>query len=251
MSYISPTLKLLINAVKKAANSINRDFSEVERLQSSIKDYKNFVISAIDRVEKNLRFELAKVKPDYPIVKEFSANAKSPYFLFSFDGIQNFSHGMGYFSICVAMCDNAGNVNTSLVYNPASDELYFAEKGNGAYKEGFRNHERLRVSSRKELSDAVVCINSDFDKFTNIRVLGAISLELAYLAAGKFDTVVSCENNVASLAAGVLLVKEAGGYVYEPKQKDIRSENLEKVLNSGNVLAVNANLGKKVHELLV
>ncbi|MDR1694645.1 MAG: inositol monophosphatase [Lactobacillaceae bacterium] len=251
MSYISPTLKLLINAVKKASNSMNRDFSEIERLLSSVKNHSDFVNSAFERVEKNLYFELAKVKSEFPVSKELLKNSKTPYFVISSDGIDNFAHGMGLFTICVAMCDAENNVLISLVYNPAMDELYFAEKGNGAYKEGFRNHERLRVSSRKDIESAVVSTNFAYDKFSeNLRVLGAVSLELAYLASGKFDAVVSRENNSANLAAGALLVKEAGGYVYELSQQDIRSENVAKIFDSGNILAVNNSLSKKIHELV-
>lgn len=251
MSYISPTLKLLINAIKKATNSMNRDFSEIERLLSSVKNHSNFVNSAFERVEKNLHFELAKIKPDYPISKELKQNSKTPYFLIASDGVENFAHGMGFFTICISLLDANNNVMISLIYNPAMDELYFAEKGNGAYKEGFRNHERLRVSSRKDIDGAMVSTNFAYDKFAaNLRVLGAISLELSYLASGKLDAVVAKESNVASLAAGMLLVKEAGGYVYELNQKDIRSENLVDILNSANIVATNNSLNKKVHELV-
>lgn len=251
MAYISPTLKLLINAVKKASNSMNRDFNEVERLLSSVKNHSNFVNSAFERVEKNLYFEFAKIKPDFPILKELKSNSKTPYFLISHDGIENFAHGMGFFTICASLIDVDGKPTISVIYNPAMDELYFAEKGNGAYKEGFRNHERLRVSSNKDLSIAIVSTNFAYNKFEgNLRILGATSLELAYLASGKIDAVVSRENNVGSLTAGVLLVKEAGGYVYEINQKDIRSEDILTVLNSGNVLAVNNSLVKKIHELV-
>lgn len=251
MAYLSPTLKLLTDAVKKAANSINRDFSEIERLQSSIKDSSGFVRSAFERVEKNLMFELGKIKPDFPVKKAIDKAAKSSYFVLSQGGVENFAHGLGYFSVGVALMDAFGNPLISVLYSPVMDELYFAEKGNGAYKEGFRNVERLRVSPRKDLKDAIFATNVEYDKLgKNLRIFGDATLELAYLAAGKLDAVVRAENSSASLAVGMLLVKEAGGYVYELGQSDIRSEDWAKVFASKNIMAVNAELGKKVQELL-
>lgn len=251
MSYISPTLKLLIAAVKKASNSMNRDFSEIEKLLSSVKNYSSFVNDSFEKVEKNLQYELAKIKPDYPILKEWKSDSKTPYFLVAKDGVENFSHGLGFFTFCISLMDVGGNALISVIYNPAMDELYFAEKGNGAYKEGFRNHERLRVSSRKELDGAVVATNFAYGQFvSNLRVFGASSLELAYLASGKIDVILNKGINSAVLAAGILLVKEAGGSVYELGQKDIRSENVSAVLVSEDVFAVNNGLSKKVYEVI-
>lgn len=156
-------------------------------------------------------------------------------------------------------------VTAAIVYNPASDELFFAEKGKGAYKEGFRNHERLRVSARRELSEAListlVSYKSDVAEYIklhdsvvravdNVRVLGAVSLDLACVAAGRLDATVSLGNKFSEIAAGLLLVKEAGGYVLDMNQKDIRTENLSLVLESGNLIATNAELSKKVYELV-
>ena len=196
MSYLSPFMTLLINAVKKAASPLNRDFSEIEQLQSSVKSYKDFVVSAYGKVDRALRTELGRIKP---------------------------------------------------------------------YKEGFRNHERLRVSARRELSEAListlVSYKSDVAEYIklhdavvraadNVRVLGAVSLDLACVAAGRFDATVSLGNKFSEIAAGLLLVKEAGGYVLDMNQKDIRTENLSLVLESGNLIATNAELSKKVYELV-
>lgn len=265
MSYLSPTLTVLISAVKKAANNLNRDFNEIEQLQSSVKTHKEFVVASYGKVERAIRMELAKVKPDYPIVADNAPRPKGAYFIVSpLDGLSNFAHGIAHFALSVAVFEN-DTITAAVVYNPASDEMFFAEKGKGAYKEGFRNHERLRVSGRKELSDAListlVSYNSDIKDYMhihnaivsstdNLRIFGSAALDLAYVAAGKLDAAVSLGNKTADIAAGLLLVKEAGGYIYDINQKDIRSENLSAVLASGNLVAVNAAMNTKVFDLL-
>ena len=265
MTYLSPFMTLLINAVKKASASLNRDFSEVERLQASVKSYRDFVVSAYTRVEKSLQVELGKINPSYAFAKNGQPKPKGSYFMISpLDGLTNFAHGIAHFSVSVAVFENNA-VTAAVVYNPAADELYFAVKGKGAFKEGFRNHERLRVSSRKDLTEALVSATVSYNseiggylrihdnivrELDNVRVLGAVSMDLAYVAAGKLDAAVSlgCQSN--DIAAGMLLVKEAGGYIYDYRQKDIRSENLNAVLESGNLIAVNASMNTKVVELL-
>ena len=166
MAYVSPTLNLLISVVKKATNALNRDFSEIERLQSSVKGYQNFVISAYEKVEKNLRFEFSKAKPDMQVSKEFLPNATGNYFLVSpIDGLENFSRGISYFATTAALVDANNNILAAVVYNPAIDEMYFAEKGNGAFKEGFRSIERLRVSINNDLVRSFAFTSSHTSKF--------------------------------------------------------------------------------------
>ena len=254
MSYLSPFMTLLINAVKKAASPLNRDFSEIEQLQSSVKSYKDFVVSAYGKVDRALRTELGRIKPDFPIAVDGQPKPKGSCFVVApIDGLNNFAHGIPQFALSVAVFEN-GAVTAAIVYNPASDELFFAEKGKGAYKEGFRNHERLRVSARRELSEAListlVSYKSDVAEYIKLHVLGAVSLDLACVAAGRFDATVSLGNKFSEIAAGLLLVKEAGGYVLDMNQKDIRTENLSLVLESGNLIATNAELSKKVYELV-
>lgn len=265
MSYLSANMNMLMTAVKKAASSLSRDFSEIEKLQSSVKGHQEFVAAAVRKVEANLRTELSRSRPAFAFAENGKPRpAGSCFIVSSLDGVVNFAHGIPHFSISVATCEN-GALTAAVIYNPATDELYFAEKGNGAYKEGFRNHERLRVSFRKELGECVFStqINDKEnlgayaavrDKLVPqagaLRVFGAASLDLAYVAAGKIDATVSLGNSLSDIAAGILLVKEAGGSVYELNQKDIRSEDIEAVLASGNIIACNANLGKKVYDLL-
>ena len=263
---MSPQMSLLINAVKKASSSMDRDFNEIEQLQSSVRGYKEFVFGAYTKVKKALFAELGKIHPDYPIVEE---TAKIPlsgacWLVNPLDGLVNFAHGIPQFAISAAKYE-AKQITCAVIYNPALDNLYFAEKGKGAFKEGYRNHERLRVSARKDLNEALIGTLVSYDKSLdeyentqrqivkacdNVRISGSCALDLAAVAAGKLDAHVSLNNKIADFAAGLLLVKEAGGYVYDIHQKDIRSENLELVLKSGNLVATNAELGKKVCELL-
>ncbi len=265
MSYLSPNMTMLLSAVKKASGSLNRDFSEIERLQSSVKGYKEFVVSAYGRVSKALQVELNKIHPDYPLISEAEKlpSKGGCYIVAPIDGLSNFAHGLPYFAISLAVYENDA-ITAALVYNPASDEMFFAEKGAGAYKEGFRNHERLRVSARKDLKDSLISTLVNYEKSVaeyeqlhhkivvasdNVRVFGACSLDLAYVAAGKIDAAVSLGNKLAEFAAGMLLVKEAGGYIIDLNQKDKRTEDLPAVMNSGNLIAVSAEMSKKLCEL--
>ncbi len=253
MSYISTTLNFLINAVKKAANPLTRDFNEIEQMQSAVKGLQGFSAAALDRVSKTLRAELQKGRPDFAVVLDGEKRPAASHFLVApLDGFVNFIHGIPYFAVSVAMVEN-GSVTAAVIFNPATGELWFAEKGSGAFKEGFRNHERLRVSSRKELGEALVGANSSafcLDGVAAVRLQGAVSLDLAAVAAGHLDAAVASSVSAGAMAAGLLLVKEAGGYAYELNQKDIRTDDLPLVIASGNLIAVNAELGKKLHQLL-
>lgn len=251
MSYISTNLNLLITIIKKAAGGLSRDFNEIEKLQTSIKGHAEFTKAAIDRTLKILRTELQKARPQHAVVSKGDKAPNAPHFLVSaLDGEINFIHGIPYFALSIAEIDR-GNVVASVIYNPATSDMFFAEKGNGAFKEGYRNHERLRVSARKDLSQALIS-GSDVlaSSVSAVRSFGAVSLDLANLASGKFDGLVSFGNDAADIAAGILLVKEAGGQVLAKGQKDIRTDDLGLVLASGDVIATNGELGKKVFDIV-
>ena len=257
MSYLSPTLTLLVSAVKKATASLDRDFSEIERLQSSVRGYQNFVQRSYERVTQTLRSELARVRPDAVFVENKQPVDRGCCFLVNpIDGMANFVRGVPLFATTVAYCEN-GEVKASVVYNRASDELYFAEKGNGAYKEGFRNHERLRVSATKDGEFAVVnaaigyqhgtpeytaAYRDLFAETENVRLLGCVSLSMANVAAGKSDVCLSLGNNLNSVLAGLLLVREAGGYVYNLKKEEFAPEKIEQVIVSDELAATNTSL---------
>ena len=243
MLYTSPLIKLVATAVKKAANSLTRDFSEIEKLQNSLKNHREFVANSYQKIERELKKELQKVRPEL-----------DSFLISPLDGIMNFAHGIADFTISVAVC-NGGKPVLGVIYSPIADELFFAEKGKGAYKEGPRNSERLRVSARKELKEALVSVPvKNHEKAAaltdGVRSFGSVSMELAYVASGKLDAVISLKNRPEDLAAGILLVKEAGGHIFEAGQKDTRDENIIAVINSGDIIAVNANLNKAVYDLM-
>lgn len=254
MAYISPTLTLIIGAVKKAASALGRDFNELEHLQNSVHGDNSFAQRSYEKVQKILREELSKVKA-YPIV--FSAQdalpASGTFFAVSpLDGFANFAHGNATFAIATALLEN-NNVIGAVVYSPISDELFFAEKGCGAFKEGFRSHERLRVAAGKNAEKAIIYTNAEAKAVqsaltisSNLRISGSTALDLAYVAAGKADAMIAENSNLCALAAGSLLVKEAGGYIFAVGETDVRSENLQKALFGGSIFAANEALKQKI-----
>lgn len=264
MPYISPLLTSIVDAAKKSASSLDRDFAELEQLQNSVKSIKNFVVNSYTRLEQNLKVELSKIRPDIPVFTPSTKIAGKSYFAVSpIEGLINFAHGNPDFALSVALVEN-DEIICGVIYNPARDETFFAQKGKGAFKEGYRNHERLRVSSTKELDSALIASTSNFTKSAadlikihsavlkktgNLRISGSIALDLAYLAGGKFDASLSLENHFCSIAAGILTVKEAGGSIRAIGQKDIRIEDMSNVIKNGNLVASNFNLNQKIFEI--
>ena len=251
MSYISTNLNMLTTVVKKVSNGLARDFNELEKLQTSVKGHTEFTKAAVERTLKNLRNELQKSRPQMPVVSKGENLPNGSYFLVSaLDGELNFVHGIPDFAISVAEVTDS-QVVAGVIYNPATSDMYFTEKGNGAFKEGYRNHERLRVSARKDLSMALISAPESYaSDVAGTRNFGAISLDLANLASGKLDGIISMSNDSADIAAGILLVKEAGGQIFAKEQKDIRTADLPLVLSSGDIIASNAELGKKIFDLV-
>ena len=253
MAYISTALTAMANAVKKASIALSRDFNELEHLQSGLNDGR-FAQRSYEKVEKTLKEELAKLKPAYAFIskKEDTIPASGNYFFVApIDGYANFAHGNGNFAVSVAMVENSVVVD-AVIYSPVYDELFFAEKGCGAFKEGFRSHERLRVAGAKIAEQALIGSGADAELFRkalslskNVQVKGVNSLDLAYLAAGKLDIVASADNLPQTIAAGMLLVKEAGGYIVALGETDVRSEDFAKVLFGGALIASNEALRKK------
>ena len=258
MAYISTTLTAIANAIKKASVALARDFNELEHLQSGHNDGR-FAQRSYEKVEKTLQEELAKLKPTYAFVskKDDVIPADGNYFLVTpIDGFANFAHGNGSFAVSVAMVENNVVVD-AVVYNPVYDELFFAEKGCGAFKECFRSHERLRVAGTKMTEQALIGCGTSAELFRkslslskNVLVKGTSSLDLAYLAAGKLDIVVSADNLPQTIAAGMLLVKESGGYIVALGETDVRSEDFAKVLFGGALIATNEALRQKAANTL-
>lgn len=252
MSRRSPLMNVIVSAVMKASRNLRRDFGEVEQLQVSKKGPADFVSAADKRTEKALYEELSRGRPDFGFLMEEHGEIAGKrddvrFIIDPLDGTTNFLHGLPHFALSVAV-EEKGEIVAGVVYNPIVDELFWAEKGQGAYL----NDTRLRVSGRDKMEAALLATGIPFkgkdghDTFqaelaefapnvAGIRRFGAASLDLAYVAAGRFDGY--WEDNLQSwdIAAGILIVKEAGGYV-----SDIKGG--QDMLKSGSVIAANDRL---------
>jgi myo-inositol-1(or 4)-monophosphatase len=245
----SPLITVMIAAARKAARSLVRDFGEVENLQVSLKGPSDFVSSADRRAEDLLYKELSKARPTFGFIMEergkiAGSDPSQTWVVDPLDGTTNFLHGIPQFAISIAAMKDE-NIVAALVFNPVADELFVAERGRG----GFLNERRLRVAGRRDLSNSVVCCGiphagrGDSAKFrgelaavqsrvAGVRRTGAAALDLAWVAAGRFDGFWERALSPWDLAAGMLLVREAGGIV-----TDLDGEL--SVLEKGSVLAGN------------
>jgi myo-inositol-1(or 4)-monophosphatase len=249
----SPNLTVMINAVRKAARGVQRDFGEVANLQVSVKGPGNFVTAADKRCEKVIHGELEKARPGYGFLMEESgkidgSNSDFRWIIDPIDGTTNFIHAIPFFSITVAL-EHKGELISAVTYNPITDELFTAEKGRGA----FLNGRRLRVASRKDLDDAVAAWGIPHHgepdrhamfqrelaliqaKLAGIRCIGSAALELAYVAAGRLDIMQGRGLQPWDMAAGILLVREAGGFISS-------AESEQHPYETGTILAANADL---------
>ncbi|PNG27757.1 inositol monophosphatase family protein [Methylocella silvestris] len=227
----SALMNVMTGAALKAGRGLKRDFGEVENLQVSVKGPGDFVSAADRRAEKVLFEELSKARPGYGFIMEESGavegSDKSHTFIIDpLDGTTNFLHGLPIFSISIGLV-REGQVVAGLVYNPANDDMFVAEKGQGAYL----NNRRLRVAARRELSDALIgCGTPHIGKASgharfkqefsavmanvaNIRRLGSAALDLCYVAAGNYDGFWERDLQQWDIAAGIIMIKEAGGYI--------------------------------------
>jgi myo-inositol-1(or 4)-monophosphatase len=226
----SPTITVMIAAARKAARALVRDFGELEHLQVSVKGPGNFVSAADHRAEETIYRELSKARPAYGFNMEERGRVKGSdpsheWVVDPLDGTTNFLHGVPLFAISIGLLKDGVPI-AGLVFNPISDELYLAERGRGA----FVNERRLRVAARRELSDCLVTCGiphrgrGDPVRFhaelaavqqhvTGVRRTGAAALDLAWVAAGRFDAFWERGLSPWDLAAGTLLIREAGGFV--------------------------------------
>ena len=252
MAVRSPVVNVMANAALKAARGLIRDFGEVEQLQVSIKGPGEFVSTADLRAERTLRTELLRARPGYSILLEESgltegSDPRSRWIVDPLDGTTNFLHGIPHFAISIAL-ERDGEVVAGLVYEPTRNEMFWAEKGAGAYL----NDRRLRVSARRQLDEALIGTGIPFGgrgdhpsylamlgrvmaATSGVRRLGAAALDLAYVAAGRYDGFWELGLFPWDIAAGLLLVREAGGFV-----SDLAGG--QAMMASGDVLAANQHL---------
>ena len=248
----SPSLNVMANAALKAARALIRDFGEVEQLQVSVKGPGDFVSTADLKAERILKTELSRARPGYGHLFEESgtqpgSDPRHRWIVDPLDGTTNFLHGIPHFAISIAI-ERDGEIVAGIVYDPTRDEMFAAEKGLGAYV----NDRRLRVSARRQLADAVIgtglsasgraepAVDSDIlaaigAATRGVRRMGAAALDLAYVAAGRFDGFWEFGLSPWDIAAGLLLVREAGGYV-----SDLSGGR--DMMASGDVLAANDHL---------
>jgi myo-inositol-1(or 4)-monophosphatase len=248
----SPTLKIMVDAVRKAARGVQRDFGEVGQLQVSVKGPGDFVTNADRRCEKVLRAELSKARPGYGFLMEEQGAVKGTdtdhrFLIDPIDGTTNFMHALPLFAISVAL-ERKNEIVAAVTYNPITDELFTAEKGQGAYV----NNKRMRVAGRTDIHEALVCCGIPHRgrgghernraeiallqaKAIGIRRLGSITLELAYLAAGRLDAFWERGMNPWDIAAGILLIREAGGFIAD-------CDGDANPMETGNIVAANADL---------
>jgi myo-inositol-1(or 4)-monophosphatase len=250
----SALISVMVQAVRKAGRTLKRDFGEVEQLQVSIKGPGDFVSAADRRAEETLRVELEKARPGYSFLGEeggeiVGTDATHRWIVDPLDGTTNFLHGIPHFAISVALERN-GVLVAGVIYNPITDELYIAERGSGA----FVNDRRLRVSARRDAASSVVGCGvphlgrggyGEFRKelsvvqtrFAGIRRFGAASLDLAYVAAGKLDAYWERNLKPWDVAAGIVLVREAGGFISD-------CDGGETYLSHGDICAGNEDIHK-------
>ena len=230
MISISSNLNIMIKAAEKASKSVIRDFGEVEKLQVAKKGPYDFVTKTDKHVEKILIEELSKTKKNYSFLSEEVGTIKNKdqenvWIIDPIDGTTNFLHGIPHFAICIAL-QSKKEIVSGLIFDPIKDEMFFAEKNKGA----FLNNHRLRVSNKNSLEDCLFSSNHEGVKFSdlNMRYGGCAALDLAYVASGRLDGFFHNKINLWDVAAGALLVEEAGGIVndlneYKINNIDIRA----------------------------
>jgi myo-inositol-1(or 4)-monophosphatase len=256
----SPLLNVMIKSARKAARTLKRDFGEVEHLQVSLKGPANFVTAADRRAEEILHGELMQARPGYGFLGEEGGLRAGPdkthtWIVDPLDGTTNFLHGIPHFAISIAL-QREDTIVAGLIYNPANDDMFTAERGKGA----FLNDQRLRVAGRTRLLDSVVACGLPHhgrgdlklaskelaavqDKVAGLRRFGAASLDLAWIAAGRFDAYWERDLAPWDIAAGLILVREAGGYA-----TDLNGGESPHV--SGEVIAGNETIQRELMKVL-
>ena len=250
----------MVKVCRKAAKILIRDFGEIENLQVSLKGPGNFVTTSDIKVEKILVEELQKARPTYSILSEevgqINNDESFKWIIDPIDGTSNFLHGIPHFAISIGL-EHDKEIICGIIYDPIKDEIFTAEKGNGAYL----NNKRMRVSSRSKLKDCIICTGGhkrdskdrelaleEYKKFSSkifipIRKFGSASLDMAYVAAGRCDGYWQRDLSYWDIAAGIILVKESGGFV-----TDFNGEN--RYIENKTILVTNSKINKEMIEVL-
>jgi len=267
---LSPHMTVMQNAANKAAKRLLRDFAEVEQLQVSVKGPGDFVSQADLRSEATLKDELNKARPGFAFLMEESGMSGGDNWAWRWvvdplDGTSNFLHGIPQWCISIALerhlPDGATEITAGMIYNPVNDEMFWAEKGGGA----FLNERRLRVSGRREFKDALFATGIPFaavsgarrlafartlgvlmPQVAGIRRFGAAALDMAWVAAGRFDGYWELGLKPWDMAAGLLIVREAGGFVTDPAG----AESILHEAAGNDIVAANPHMHARLREVV-
>ena len=229
MNSISPSLNIMIKACEKVSKIIIRDFGEIENLQVAKKGPKDFVTKTDKRVEEILIDELSTAKKKYSFITEETGIIKNQdsdnvWIIDPIDGTTNFLHGIPHFAISIAL-KSRNQIISGLIFDPIKNEMFYAEKNNGSYF----NNQRIRVSNKNNLEECLFGTNMEGVKFTelNVRCSGSAALDLAYVGAGRLDGSFQNNLNIWDIAAGILIVEEAGGKISDIEENKISNINLK------------------------
>ena len=229
MNSISPSLNIMIKACEKVSKIIIRDFGEIENLQVAKKGPKDFVTKTDKRVEEILIEELSRAKKKYSFITEETGIIKNSdndnvWIIDPIDGTTNFLHGIPHFAISIAL-KSRNEIVSGLIFDPIKNEMFYAEKNNGSYF----NNQRIRVSKKNKIDECLFGTNIEGVKFTelNVRCSGSASLDLAYVGAGRLDGSFQNNLNIWDIAAGILIVEEAGGKISNIDENKISNINLK------------------------
>jgi len=260
MKLTSANINVMVNTCRKAAKTLIRDFGEIEKLQVSVKGPGDFVSNSDKNVEKIIISELQKARPDYSILSEEIGEIKKSkefkWIIDPIDGTSNFLHGIPHFAISIGLEQN-NEIISGIIFDPIKNEMFTAEKGNGSYL----NNQRMRVSARSKLEDCIIFTGGpknqtkdkdlaleEYKKFSSkvyipIRKMGSAALDMAYVAAGRSDGFWHRNLNYWDIAAGIIIVKEAGGFV-----TDFKGNN--KYVENKTILAANSKINEEMVEFL-
>ncbi len=233
MNSISPNLNIMIKAAEKASKILIRDFGELEKLQVSSKGPADFVTNSDKKVEKIIIDELTKSKKNFSILSEEIGEIKNSdkdnyWILDPIDGTTNFLHGIPHFAISIALRVKE-EIVSGLIFDPIKDEMFYAEKNNGAYF----NNKRIRVSEKKNINECLFATGGkdELNKNLNTRKSGSAALDMAYVGAGRYDGFFQKNLNIWDIAAGVIILVEAGGKI---NNINYLTNNVTKVLAGSN-----------------
>jgi len=245
MNSISANLNLMIKACEKASKILIRDFGEIEKLQVSKKGPSDFVTNSDLKTERIIIEELTKGRPDYSIISEENGvkknkDHKNTWIIDPIDGTVNFLHGVPHFATSIAL-KHENEIVSGLIFDPIKDEMFYAEKNNGAYL----NNKRIKVSKKNDLKECLFATSGVVERKIEFsyRKSGSAALDMAYVACGRYDGYFQKNLHLWDIAAGLILVEEAGGVINKidlndykdlkiiASSPDIKEKLIEKISN--------------------